>query len=278
MNAVVAEYQKFIKSKFQDINLEAANLITNARRDLEVEITDLENKYSEFRINSPLLAKGSNGSDIYTARYEELAAEHSNLEQKIDEASGRLKLVKESLLDFAKSGAHNLQKLSLIDERNAERLGILVTVERGKAETAAFQSMQPERMAGATAEYSNLLTLKTQLKQLSMDFAPEHPEIRALTQQIQEMEEFLKRRSKALLVTDGDSSLTPDDVMNAYVSMLEHDLRALQQRSKDIETQMSRAEEDARNLLHSLWKMKALFENELVVKTCIRSDRAATKH
>jgi uncharacterized protein involved in exopolysaccharide biosynthesis len=163
LDAIISEYQAFVRSKFKDINTEAAKLIRKASDELEEEIGLLEEKYEAFRKDAPLLSRSASGSDIYTTRYEELAAELSQLSLERDEAESRLKMVKETLEELAGSDAHNLQKLALIDERNAERLGILVTVERGKAETAAFQAMQPERMAGATAEYNSLLTMKTRL-------------------------------------------------------------------------------------------------------------------
>lgn len=248
LSSIVSEYQSYIKARFQDVNIEAATLITKARRELDQEISDLEASYRQFRMSAPILAKGANGSDIYTMRYEELASERSHLTTKVDEQVGRLKLVKESLAEYKAANAPNIQKLSLIDEKNAERLGILVAVERGKADSQAFQSTQPERIASRSAEYSQLLSLKNQLKQLSMDFAPEHPSVRAVRQQIEETEEFLKSRSKNLLVSE-DSLLTPDDVLNGYVSMLEHDLTALQQRIIDIEKQMDAAEEAAKKLV-----------------------------
>ncbi len=246
--AIVDRYQQFVKSKFKDINTEAAGLIEESKVKIGNDIKAIEESYRQFRMNAPLLTRGAAGTDIFTTRYEELAAEISQLALQRDEAAGRLEMVKKSLAEYASSEAHNLQKLALIDERNAERLGILVTVERGKAETAAFQSTQPERMAGATAEYSQLLTMKTRLKQLTADFGPSYPEVKALKDQIGEMEDFLNKKQKQLFIGE-DVQLTPDDVMRAYVSMLEHDLRALDQRSKDIEVQMKDAESKAKDLV-----------------------------
>ncbi len=90
--------------------------------------------------------------------------------------------------------------------------------------------------------------MKTRLKQLMTDFGPEYPEVKALKDQIGEMDEFFEGKQKQLSIGD-DVQLTPDDVMRAYVSMLEHDLRALNQRTKDIEVQMLDAEKKAKELV-----------------------------
>ncbi|MEZ6151877.1 MAG: polysaccharide biosynthesis tyrosine autokinase [Pirellulaceae bacterium] len=104
-------------------------------------------------------------------------------------------------------------------------------------------------MAGATVEYSSLLTMKTRLSRLRSDFGPAYPEAIALEKQIEEMQTFLDNRAKSLLVSEQGIQITPDDVMNAYVNMLENDLRALEQQGQDVQSQMKQAEEQAKTLV-----------------------------
>ncbi len=266
MEALLSEYESFIKETFQDINSEALKLMNDARTELETEIADLDRQYSEFRMNSPLLSSETGGRDVYTARYEELAAESSRLAMHIDEAAGRLKLVKESLARLEAEGdVSGLSKLSLIDEKNATRLGILVTVERGKAESATFQASQPERVAGANAEYSTLLNLKARLKQLEREYGANNPETVLVKEQIAEMEKFIRDRAKDLVVTES-IDLTPDDVMKAYINMLTSDLEALQRQAVDISEQMIVAGEEAKSIV-------ALeIENEGLIRARVRRE------
>ncbi|MEZ6074638.1 MAG: hypothetical protein R3C56_02875 [Pirellulaceae bacterium] len=158
-------------------------------------------------------------------------------------------LVKTSLAEIGDDKAKSLQKLALIDERNAERLRILVTVGRGKRNRPNSKRYNPSRMAGATVEYSSLLTMKTRLSRLRSDFGPAYPEAIALEKQIEEMQTFLDNRAKSLLVSEQGIQITPDDVMNAYVNMLENDLRALEQQGQDVQSQMKQAEEQAKTLV-----------------------------
>lgn len=266
LEALLTEYESFVKETFQDINSEALKLMGDARVELEAEIADLDRQYSEFRMNAPLLSSETGGRDVYTARYEELAAESSRLALQIDEATGRLNLVKESMAKLATEGdVGGLSKLSLIDEKNATRLGILVTVERGKAESATFQAAQPERVAGANAEYSTLLNLKTRLKQLEKEYGAANPETVLVKEQIAEMEKFIRDRAKELVVTE-QIDLTPDDVMNAYVRMLTNDLEALTRQAKDVSEQLIVAEEEAKSLV-------ALeIENEGLIRARVRRE------
>lgn len=249
VEALLFQYQKFVKEKFQDSNSEAANLIKKSRFELEKEIADLYKNYQIFREKSPLLTGGEGGPDIYTARYETLAAELSNLAVKMDDTKSRLDLVHTGTELAVKNGSTNLEKLALIDETNVQRLGILVAVEHGQADTAVFQALQPERAAGAQVEYTSLLSMKGKLKQLTEDYGAQHPEVRALKQQIAEMTNFIGSRAKNLEITDNSVELTTDDIMKAYVHMLQNDLASLGRRYADVEKQMKAAEIEAKELV-----------------------------
>jgi len=250
VEAIVLEYEKFIKEKFLDVNSEAANLIVDARLELEGELSELAEKYQKFRAEVPLLASSATGGNIYQQRYEELAAQLSTLQLAYDEAQGRFGTVQEALQSITgKSPASNLEKLSLIDNLNAERLGILIGVERGEAATAAFMAKMPERTAGATIEYQSLLQMKSRLVTMREDFGNNHPEVKALANEITATEKFLGDKANNLYVTDEDAPLTPDDVMAAYVKMLEKDLVTMTKRQADIEKQMKIAEKQAKELV-----------------------------
>lgn len=249
--ALLLEYQGFVKSKFQDINKEAVDLIGKAQEDIKESIDDASKAYAAFRKEAPILASVEGGANIHAIRYEELASEISQLDSEIDAAKARIKLVAEGLERLSGSEGPELEKLALIDQHNAERLGILVTVERGEAQTAAFQATQPERMAGAQTEYSSLLAIKAQLVQAKQDFGPKHPEVQALANQVSEMETFFVSRKAKLGNIEDEGPLTPDDVMTAYQSLLENDLMALEQRKADLAKQRERTQAQAKELIES---------------------------
>ena len=165
LNAILAEYQVYVESKFRDINKEALDLINQARIELEDEINVARDEYKSFLKSAPLLTGSETGTNIHATNYEERAAELTMVINEIDQAVSRITHVEETLTRLEEAGAHELEKLALIDDSNATRLGILVAVERGEARTAAFQALQPERMAEASTEYTSLLTLQAELSQ-----------------------------------------------------------------------------------------------------------------
>ncbi|HBE71200.1 MAG TPA: hypothetical protein DDW52_23895, partial [Planctomycetaceae bacterium] len=262
--ALVDYYQQFVKKNFnKDDESETVVLIEKARTEIEAEMDSLASEYKQFRAEAPLLASTEGGANIHAVRYEELAAELSTLEARIDESQARLDLVKDGLKRLENQDGPELQKLALIDQLNAERLGILVTVERGEAQTASFQALQPERMAGAQVEYSSLLSLKAKLTQAMAEYGPKHPEVVTLQTQVKEMQEFMQEREKVLGVADDEVPLTPDDIMTAYVGLLENDLLALRQQKKNLERQQGEAESAARELLELEFEDEQ-YQNELL--------------
>ena len=249
VNAILVQYKSFISSKFKDVNAEAVSLINKARHEMEADIDRVYQDYRAFRAESPILSSTEGGANIFALRYEEIAAEISQLLISIDQANSRLTLVTQGLERMKDTGTPELEKLTLIDEENAARLSVLVTVEQGGSQTVAFQASQPERMAGASAEYNALLKLKTDLRRAMQDFGAEHPEVKTLNTQINEMEEFFVSRQKELGGSAMPAPLTPDGVMSAYVTMLKNDLEALKLRKSDLELQMMAAEGEAKKLV-----------------------------
>lgn len=247
--AILDKYREFVTSKFRDINKDALDLIAKARGEIQADMDKTNAEYRQFREEAPLLASREGSGNIHALRYEELAAEISQLAISINDTEGRLKLVRNGLERMSGSKGPQLEKLALIDKENAERLGILVTVERGEADSAAFQALQPERMAGATSEYTSLLGLKAQLRQAVDEFGPKHPQVTTLQNQVREMEQFFVSRQGVLEFTDDKLPLTPDDIMQAYVSLLENDLLAFRTRVEDLERQKQEAENKAKELV-----------------------------
>lgn len=246
VRAIVTEYQDFVSSKFKDINEEAVKLINTARLELDDELEQQSSQYKEFRNSVPLIS--TNNRNIHEQRYQDLSAEISRVQIGLDEFKSRQKLVLEGL-EQLNDDSHPLEKLSLIDERNATRLGILVSVERGEAQTAAFQALQPQRAAGATTEFSKLLELKSRLKNVRIAYGPKHPQVQELETQIHEIESFLNQRKSELGLSEEEQSLKPDDVMNAYVRLLQNDILALEQRLLDLQRQQQEAETEAKKLV-----------------------------
>lgn len=248
-SSIVQTYQSFLAEKFQDVNKEAADLIVKAQTNLGDELEHAEAAYQEFREKAPLLFNGDQVTNVHRSRYDQIQQELSDLEVKSTEARSRLEVVEAAVREQETNGATNLERLALIDDKNAQRIGILVSVKQGEADTAEFQSRQPERMASATAEYSALLTLLTKEKTLLQDFGSGHPEVKNTRDQINLIQDFLANKADTMGKVTKEELLNPKDLVNAYVQLLRHDVSSLEGRKKELQHLAVMEEEQAKTLV-----------------------------
>ncbi len=249
LTAIIEQYQAFLAERFQDVNSEAADLIAKAQKDLGSELEKSEEQYRQFREQAPLLWNGQQSTNIHRMEYDLIQAEMSQLRLQSTESKSRLELVESALKDMESKGASALERLALIDEKNAERIGIIVNVDQGKAQTAQFQASMPDRTAGSTVEAQNLLALQLKAQTLAQDFGPNHPEVRSVREQINKTQEFLTNKFKSLGIVEEDKLLDPKELVDAYVSILRNDLAATDRRQQQLQLQAAVAEEAAKGLV-----------------------------
>jgi capsular exopolysaccharide synthesis family protein len=247
--AVVDQFRNFIGEKYADVNQTAADLIEKAQSQLKNDLELAETEFREFRENAPLLRNGDSSTNIFRTEHEQIEATLTDLRMQRSELDSRLKLVEQQLASIGDSKGNDIQKLALVDEKSAERIRIFLEIYGGKAESQLFQSQQPERLEAARGEYEGLLQLKARMQALITDFGSEHAEVRTLRNQIETIENFLKTRSSKLQVTTNEEVLTPAKLVDAYVSLLRHDLKALNDREALLVESSKRAEREAKSLV-----------------------------
>jgi succinoglycan biosynthesis transport protein ExoP len=249
--AIVKSYQQFLNEKFQDVNKEAAKLIQGASVELAAELDKMQAEYQRFREQSPILFNGEENTNIHRAHYEAAAAELGSLSLKLTESRSRLEVVEQLLAQRERLNLSELELLALIDETNATRLSTLVAVTAGQPVSEVFLSKQAERTQSAVAEFSELYKSEAALKDLLLDFGPEHPEVRKIKNRIAEAQKFLAEKDKKLAVGDENTITTvdPKTIMTAYLRLLRADVAALERRDQQLEELAAEEEERAKALV-----------------------------
>lgn len=252
LRAVVKSYQRFLASKFQDVNQEAATLIERAQSQLANELEEVEQRYERFRQSSPFMMWKRNGEEstnVHRVRYEELQQELATLRLQIADASGRMDAIDERLAGRELADLSDLERLSLVDEKNMTRVGMFLTVQRGESQSPEFQAKQPFRLEQARLENVSLMTLQLKLQSLLQELGPEHPEILALRSQISAMKDFGEQQSEGLKPKGHEFELDSQTLFNAYRKVLENDLLSMRQREKRLQGLSAEEEELAKDLV-----------------------------
>lgn len=252
IKALIGAYKRFLETTFQDVNLEAYRLIEEAEQKLQGELRTAEQEYQKFRSTSPLLYKGNESSNTHRTRYENAQVELATVESKLAETKGRLEAVEKylSALDAAK--ASDISRLTVIDERAAPRIALLLQVEQGESASAAFLSRQPERMETARLGIQTLSELRAQAEVLRLTLGPKHPDVTEMDIRIKSLEKSIKESNAELNVPLAGTGFLKDakKIVDAYVDFLRNDLVA----DELYKTELLAASQEAEKLARTMVK------------------------
>lgn len=250
LDAVVERYKEFLSEKFADVNKEAAELIVQAQGELKTELEKAEEEFRKFRETAPLLWEGDQSTNVHKVEYEQIQNSIAELHLQLSDGRARLQIVEAALQRIDERNGSDLERLALIDEKSAERVGIFVTIYQGDSQTAEFQATQPERLEAARSEYEALLALRAKEKTLLQDFGSEHPDVRATQMQIELMSAFLGDKWKGLEVSKHQTELlNPRKLVEAYVQLLRNDIVSLEHRETELTKDATKAEEAAKGMV-----------------------------
>ena len=252
VRCVVDEFQEFLDAKFKDVNKEAANIITQAQVQLESDLEETRKKFTDFQLNTPILFSPDHSTNVYRMQYEQLQTALTALRLERSEVAARLDMVERQLQeinsDQSKSTeAKDLERMSLIDDKSAQRVGIFLQIFFTDAQTSSFQEDQPVRFAQARSQNENLLLLKSKEKQLLDNYGVGHPEVRGIQEQIKEVERFLKEQAAEIGIEG--TMITPEKIIDGYVRLMRNDMAEFDMREKQLIEESAAAEKSAKDLI-----------------------------
>lgn len=256
VEAVVAEFIVFVNEKFQDKNVEAARLIQDAEAKYRDDLANTRSSFEQFQKNTPILLGPDQSTNIYRTQYEMLQTALTELRLQRSEVASRLDMVNLQLDEInARATDENidpkildLERLALIDEKSAQRVGIFLEIFYGDAQTAAFQEDQPMRIAVAQAQNSELMKLKSERAQLASEFGEGYGPIVQLDIRIQETERLLNEQAEKIEF-DEEAVISPEKIVAGYIRLLRNDIAEFDARERQLEEDSRIAEERAKELI-----------------------------
>lgn len=255
LDAIVSEYQSFVVGQVESTMSAASRLVEKARTNIEADLKAAEQEYMVARREAPLFFVGEGSTNIYQDKYRRLEDELVNLSIEEAHVQTRYKNVK-SIVDNMANDSNaekldELEKLALIDSESLERLGVFAGINNEAASTTQFMASQPERTAGAEAEYTRLLELMAEKQRLESVFGAGHPHIREIRDEIALVKKFLAEKQDKLdqTVNVTESPISPDALLKTYIGFLKNDLNTFEQRRRDLKRLSAENEERAKAVL-----------------------------
>ena len=236
--ALVARYQAFLAEKFQDVNGEAAKLIEQAQNELADELEAAERAYETFRQQSPNLMwrkVGEEATNIHRVRHDSIMQEITNLQLSRAEESARLDALTETLNGRTVDELSDLERLSMVDEKNLTRIGLLLMAQKAESESPAFLAEQPIRLAAATANFDSYAQMQVREKSLLTELGAEHPDVINARKQIEALGEFMDKQRQDLKTGTLKMAVDSGALFSAYHRLLENDVLALLRREERLQ-------------------------------------------
>ncbi|PHQ32842.1 polysaccharide biosynthesis tyrosine autokinase [Rhodopirellula bahusiensis] len=253
LTAVMKRYEQFIIDQVEQVMGRANEMVNKAKTEVEAELVAAEQEHLKARQEAPLFFQGEGSSNIYQDRYRRLQDELLDLDIQESTVKTRLTRVDETLkeMDESTDPIDQLDKLALIDSDSLERLGVFAGLQMNSANTAEFKAAMPAKMEEARTQITHLLQLNSEKQRLTSVFGPGHPKVQELESEITLVKEFLQDQKELTSPAEmfGDSALTPEGLLKAYVGFLNHDLAALSERRKELTYLAADAETKAKELI-----------------------------
>jgi capsular exopolysaccharide synthesis family protein len=171
VNAVIDSYRDFLEENYHNVSRNTLKLITNAQDSLQNDKAKKQKEYEEFQINSPIVLRGKDGTNIHQERIGNIETRVSALVVRRAELRARLEAIERALKE---------------KKSRAEVMALIATDKEKAGKDVGHQRLLEEQ----------LLTLKLEKKLLEEDFGKDHPKVRNVTRRIELTEKLLQNESE----------------------------------------------------------------------------------
>ncbi|EMI54323.1 GumC family protein [Rhodopirellula sallentina] len=271
LRAIFDEYKIYLDDHFAGTSTQAVELLTQLSEETAQEVRDAERKLAEHLAGSQIMWDGEKTRNIHKERLEKIEDDLHELTEREAESSSRLTVISDFLASKDASEITDVDRFSLLSEKEVNRLKLMIEMTRGDVASEAFQADQPIRQATAQAEYDEYLTLVMKEKKLREKFSDGHPQIVSLREQIEMMRKFIDNNSSKIQARDAQERITPAEMLQTYVGLLKNDVMGLQRQRQVLQTrseqelklakQLEQAEVQAESMRRDLERRQAIFDD-----------------
>lgn len=234
LNAIFDSYKDYVDAQSRSVGEDAATLIAEAQKRNEQELRAADAAYREFIASVPALLQGGELNEIHRMRVNDIEKELSEVRSNLGKTKSRLEVVTEYLDDKEHQELSDIERLSLLSEKEVTRLKLFLDMTRGETQSEQFAALQPVRQEKARAEYTRMLDLLMREKNLAESYGEEHPDVLALRRDIDVLKQFMEDNSVDGGLQEPIKQLAPGEMLAAYQSLLKHDVAELEKHEREI--------------------------------------------
>ncbi len=231
LDLIYLAYREHVSGRSQDTGAEAIKILTKAQEQHETELRQAETEYQEFVRSAQVLLVGD---EIFSRDHNHLRSletELASTDTSIHDLQQRLAQV-EHYLATPPDEANKLDHL-LVMHKDSERLQLFLQAA-GSIDGSTQKSMEQQVVE---EEYKKLISLSLRAEVLAKEFGPDHPVLQTVQEQIAVAKNFI-RDQRSDEVEPLSPSLSPQEMVTAYRSLLLSDLEQLTLRKDEIDAEL----------------------------------------
>ena len=249
LDALMETYGEFLGENQKSVGKEMADLIADAQETLRRDLAAKEQRYVEFKADTPLFWQDGEATNIHQERQSQI--EESRAQAII--ANGELE--------------SKIRAMQAAIERGASREVLLMMV--GHADGNTMSSV----LSSDDAE-ADIFPLLLQEEQLSQKLAEDHPKLKSVRRAIRFTRQF-QEQARASLAEEDENGEQPRDVLSTYVESLREQLAAGEERVRQLDTMFQQEQEEAKKLAAYETKDAAYRSDIERTQSAVRRGRAA---
>jgi len=231
LSAIYESYRDYAESRGQNSTEQAVELMEAARNSHEQELAEADQQYRDFVQSVPVLIDGEGIKDVHQERLTKLQEEMNSVSTSLAESQSRLEVIEAYLASRNPDELAKIDHLSLLSQKEVERLKFFLDMTRGEVQSEAFQADQPLRQEAAKVQYNRLLQLIQKERSMSDSFGPGHPLVEAVRSEIEVTQAFIQRNAPARNGT-ASKKLDPAEMLETYISLLSNDIAEMEKRRR----------------------------------------------
>ncbi|MEP3481013.1 MAG: polysaccharide biosynthesis tyrosine autokinase [Fuerstiella sp.] len=224
LQSIFDEYEKYLKDHFEGTSGQAIALLTTSSRENAQAVKTAESELTQFMASTNLLWDGEKTKNVHKERLANIEVSLSALDESLTESSSRLAVIQEFLTNTGAAKISDMDRLSLLSEKEVGRLKLMFDVTKGDSASEAFQAEQPIRQQTAQAEYTEYLQLVMKEKRLLEQFSSGHPSVISVREQIELLRKFIDKNSAKLAGPEDVERMEPEQILATYLRLLSHDI------------------------------------------------------
>ena len=202
VNAVLDSYKEFLAATYQDMSVDASELMTEAKDVLLKDLKQQEDAYRKFRQKSPLMTTADgNGPHPVHDRLSTIQAQQSELLLSQTKLESQL-----SSIESARDAGRDQEYLSMLVSNLGLGLGVLDNHEKNQTkDDDRAVSLEREKRDLSERVETMVLPLVQQEKELIEQYGPNHPLLASVRMRIKETQGYFTKLERNLHLRENDN-------------------------------------------------------------------------